>query len=172
MILGYFPFKIASDSNTLQAKTAVIAKNRNSLIVYCCFIISQNEFKFRNLGWNDLWLTHFQNYVWQSHPLISIQDGCHYLPFLFKKIIKWQKKKKKESRSWIFSINFKSQVGNQVSDYILLLASGIFFLSKFSLFELLILVGWTKYFNEKLDIYVWLLIVVRLHFIWPHFDLQ
>ena len=46
MILGWFPFKIVSDSPALHWRWLLLLKIEIYSIVHCCFSINQNELKF------------------------------------------------------------------------------------------------------------------------------
>ena len=46
MVLGWFPFKIVSDSPALHSRWLLLLIIEISSIVHCCFSISQNELKF------------------------------------------------------------------------------------------------------------------------------
>jgi uncharacterized membrane protein len=46
MVLGWSPFNIVSDSPALHSKWLLLLKIEISLIVHCCFSLSQNELKF------------------------------------------------------------------------------------------------------------------------------
>ena len=62
--------------------------------------------------WNALWLAHFQNYMLHPNPASSIQYMAAII--VSRKFI-----------SWNFSMKFRSQIKNQMSDYRLLGASSV-----------------------------------------------
>jgi hypothetical protein len=46
IVLVWSPFKFVSDSSVFYSRWLLLLKIEISLIVYCCFIIGQNEQKF------------------------------------------------------------------------------------------------------------------------------
>ena len=121
MVLGWSPFKIVSDSPALHSRWLLLPKIEISSIVHCCFSISQNELKFQlQLHGNQ----QFNNILGFSvrfvQPVYSVQE-YYEIKITSKKSFGGPLSKLRATPP--FSINFRCQIENQVSDYRLLGAS-------------------------------------------------
>jgi hypothetical protein len=109
MLLGWSLFKIMSDSPALHLRWLLLLKIKKSFI-YCCFIISQNESNFTAATWH--WVFNISSFFQQFYTTKKFELKWALVGELSKLFV-----------TLPFSLSFRSQIENQVSNCKLLRAS-------------------------------------------------